>query len=136
MMPCLRKVFAYLVMLVFIGATASGCRLPWKSDEIVLDVPHINRTRVRQDAIIVLRQAAEDSVASTRFIALEAIPAALGARGGAICKQALDDPSPEVRASALGADRAAYKWVHPSASPCRPGLWMRQERWNLSPACD
>jgi HEAT repeat protein len=102
MLLYLRKVSACLFLGVLISAISAGCnrKMPWESDEIVLDVPPIDRTRVRQDAIIILRQAAEADAASTRFIALEVIPAALGNRGGAICQQALDDPSPEVRAAA------------------------------------
>jgi HEAT repeat protein len=108
----IRKISACLVLAAFVAATASGCslpRLPWKSNRLAIDAPPIDRVRIRQDAIIVLRQAAEDDVASTRFIALEAIPSALGQRGGAICKQALDDPSPEVRTiAAMGVGDLRY----------------------------
>ena len=108
-MSCLPKLFACLLLGALVAATTAGCKLPWKSDRIVFDVPPIDRVRVRQDAIIVLRQAAEADLASTRFIALEAIPNTLGARGGAICKQALDDPSPEVRtAAAMGIGDIRY----------------------------
>ena len=93
----------------FLAAIAGGCRMPWPLGAVVVDVPPVDRTRIRQDAIVALRQAAEDEVARTRFIALEAIPAALGARGGAICKQALNDPSPEVRtAAAMGIGDLRY----------------------------
>ena len=99
----LRKVSAFLLVGAFLAVVAGGCKPPWESDTIVVDVPPVDRARIRQDAIIALRQAAGDNIASTRFVALEAIPAALGAQGGAICKQALGDPSPEVRtAAAMG----------------------------------
>ena len=93
-----RKISTCLVLLA--AATVGGCKPPWESDEVVLDIPPVDIARVRQDSLIALRQAAESDAASTRFIAIEAIPAALGDKGGTICKQALDDPSPEVRAAA------------------------------------
>gem|GEM_PF-1117570 len=109
MLASLRKVSAYLLISAFFASTAGGCKLPWQSDVIVVDVPRVERTRIRQDAIVALRQAAGADSASTRFIALEAIPSALGAQGGAICKQALDDPSPEVRtAAAMGIGDIRY----------------------------
>ncbi len=86
-----------------------GCTLPWESDDIFLDVPPVNLARARQDAVVVLHQAAEDDLASNRFVAIEAIPAALGKKGSPICKQALGDPSPEVRiAAALGIGDLRY----------------------------
>jgi hypothetical protein len=111
MLLYLRKVSACLLLGVLISASTAGCstKMPWESDEIILDVPPIDRMRVRQDAVVILRQDAEADAASTRFIALEVIPAALGARGGAICKQALDDPSPEVRVvAAMGIGDLRY----------------------------
>ena len=115
----LRKASAYLLVAAFLAAIIAGCRSSWESDAPAFrlrmvfqkgeDAPPVNRARMRQDAIIALRQAAEADVASTRFIALEAIPAALGAPGGAICKQALADPSPEVRtAAAMGIGDLRY----------------------------
>ena len=109
MLSHLHKLPACLLVAAFLASIAGGCRLPWKSRTIVVNVAPVNRARIRQDAIVVLRQGAEDDIASTRFIALEAIPAALGAQGGAICKQALDDPSPEVRiAAAMGIGDLRY----------------------------
>ncbi|MCP4375899.1 MAG: HEAT repeat domain-containing protein [bacterium] len=96
----LRKISACLLVAGFLGVIVGGCRPPWKSDVVVVDVPPVNRGRIRLDAIIALRQAAGDDIPSTRFIALEVIPEALGTPGGAICKQALDDPCPEVRITA------------------------------------
>jgi len=105
----LRKISACLLVAAFLAATAGGCKPPWESGIIVIDVPPVDRARIRQDAIIALRQAAGDDIASTRFIALEAIPSALGIPGGAICKQALGDPSPEVRtAAAMGIGDLRY----------------------------
>ena len=92
----------------FLTAGIGGCNSPWGTG-VAVDVPPVNLARIRQDAIIALRQAAENKIASTRFIALEVIPAALGAQGGAICKQALNDPSPEVRtAAAMGIGDIRY----------------------------
>ena len=96
----LRKVAVCFIAAAIFTAIVGGCKPPWESDTIVLDIPPVDQARIRQDAIIALRQAAGDDAASTRFIALEAIPSVLGAAGGAICKQALSDPSPEVRAAA------------------------------------
>ena len=97
-------------MLALIGMNClAGCRPPWESDEVILDVPSVDLARARQDAIVALQQAAEDTLASNRFVAIEAIPAALGAKGGPICKQALEDPSPEVRlAAAIGIGDLRY----------------------------
>ncbi|MDP6635591.1 MAG: HEAT repeat domain-containing protein [Phycisphaerae bacterium] len=109
MLLYLRKSSAFLLLVGVLAAITGGCQPPWESDEVVLDVPRVDPAKVQQDAIIVLQHAAEDDVATTRFIALEVIPAALGARGGAICKQALDDPSPEVRtAAAMGLGDLRY----------------------------
>jgi HEAT repeat protein len=105
----LRKTSACLLVAGLLGAIVGGCRPPWESDVIVVDVPPVNRSRIRLDAIIALRQAAGDDIPSTRFIALEVIPEALGVPGGAICKQALDDPCPEVRiAAAMGIGDLRY----------------------------
>jgi len=105
----LRKVSACLLLAAFLAASIGGCNSSWETGVVVVDVPPVHPARIRQDAIIALRQAAENKVASTRFIALEAIPAALGTQGGAICKQALSDPSPEVRtAAAMGIGDIRY----------------------------
>jgi hypothetical protein len=109
MLVHLRKVSACLLAAAFLAAIGGGCNLPWESDTVVLNVPAVDRARIRQDAIITLRQAAGDDIASTRFLALESIPSALGVAGGAICKQALGDPSPEVRiAAAMGIGDLRY----------------------------
>ena len=90
-------------------AVLGGCQAPWESDEIVLDVPRVDMGRARQDAIVVLQQAAEDNLAANRFVAMEEIPSALGPKGGPICKQALEDASPEVRlAAAIGIGDLRY----------------------------
>jgi len=104
-----RKVAVCLLLIAATGALV-GCRPPWESDEIVLKVPTVDIARIRQDAIVVLQHAAGDDLASNRFVAMEAIPAALGPKGGPICKQALEDPSPEVRvAAAMGIGDLRYK---------------------------
>ncbi len=109
MLLCLRKISVCLLITAFLAPIVGGCRPPWESDTVVVDVPPVDRARIRQDAVIALRQAAGDDIASTRFIALEAIPSALGAPGGVICKQALGDSSPEVRtAAAIGLGDLRY----------------------------
>ncbi|MBT3200662.1 MAG: HEAT repeat domain-containing protein [Phycisphaerales bacterium] len=108
MILSLRKVSACLLAAVFLGSVG-GCTPPWESDEVVLNIAPVNYARIRQDAEITLRQAAEDDLATTRFVAMEAIPKVLGAKAGPICKQALSDKSPEVRfAAAMGIGEIRY----------------------------
>ena len=98
-----------LLLIALVSAYTGGCRPPWESDQVVLDVPQIDHARTRQDATIALRQASESNLATTRFVAMEAIPSSLGPGAGTICKQALDDPSPEVRlAAAMGIGDLRY----------------------------
>jgi len=100
-MSCFRKVPVRAVIAAVLAAAGGGCNAPWYSDTIYVDP--IDRTRVRQDATVVLRQAAEDPNPLTRYLALQEMPKALGAAGGAVCKQALDDPDVSVRVAAATA---------------------------------
>lgn len=108
-MSVLHRIVGCGLLAAVLITSLAGCRPPWESDEVTLDVPSIDLARARQDAIVALQQAAEDGLASNRFVAIEAIPAAMGAKGGPICKQALADSSPEVRlAAAIGIGDLRY----------------------------
>jgi len=91
MMVSLR--LACTVALVAVcSASLGGC--------VVRGTPQIDRARACQDALAVLRQAAEDRSPATRVHVMEALPLALGRDAGPMCKQALSDPSAEVRFAA------------------------------------
>jgi len=98
MMSCSRKVRLGAIAAVVLAAASVGCQTPWDSDTIY--VAPIDRTKIRQDAIVALRQAAGDPDPLTRYLALKAIPESLGTAGGAIYKQALDDRAVSVRVAA------------------------------------
>jgi len=112
-------VFVSLVAVATSAWFCSGCS--------GLHIVRVNRTKVRQDALAEIRQAAEAEDPATRVHAMEALPLALGQRGGVICKQALSDPSPEVRfAAAMAVGDIRY-------APAKEKL-VRMARWKVEGA--
>ena len=113
--------------LVFVSLVAVGTSVWFCSGCSGLHIFRVNRTKVRQDALAEIRQAAESKDHATRAHAMEALPLALGQSGGVICKQALSDPVAEVRfAAAMAIGDIRY-------APAKEKL-LRMARWKVEGA--